>query len=90
MPAVLAENTALDLGERTALALALELHIRTVLLDEKAARRVATELGLRSVGVLGILLEAKTESCSIKSSRCWTRCKMRPIFTLVTPFAQIS
>ena len=59
VPAELANNTALDLGERMALALALELHIRTVLLDEKAARRVAKKLGLRPVGVLGILLEAK-------------------------------
>ncbi len=59
IPATLSENTALDRGERAALALALERHITTVLLDEKPARAVARRLGLRPIGVLGILLEAK-------------------------------
>jgi hypothetical protein len=59
IPAALSETAALDPGERAALALALERHILTVLLDEKPARAVAKQLGLRPVGVLGILLEAK-------------------------------
>ena len=50
---------ALDAGEAEALALALEVQARLVLLDERKARRVADRLGLTSIGVIGLLLEAK-------------------------------
>lgn len=59
VPAALADNPLLDSGERIALALALELRVTTVLLDEKIAREVAARLGLRAIGLLGILVEAK-------------------------------
>lgn len=49
----------LDRGEAETLALAIELQAEVVLLDEQEGRRVATRLGLRPLGVLGILLEAK-------------------------------
>lgn len=49
----------LDLGETEALALALELHADTVLLDERLGRRVARAHGLRVTGLLGILVLAK-------------------------------
>ena len=55
----LASNAALDPGERAAIALALEVHPDAVLVDETAGRRVAKGLGLRPVGLLGILLEGK-------------------------------
>ena len=42
-----------------ALALALELKASAVLIDERTAREVATQLGLRAIGLLGILLDAK-------------------------------
>jgi predicted nucleic acid-binding protein len=49
----------LDRGESETLALAVELNAEIVLLDEQEGRRTATRLGLRPLGVLGILLEAK-------------------------------
>ena len=46
-------------GEGDAVALALGSRARAVLLDEKAGRRVAAELGLPVVGTLALLLRAK-------------------------------
>jgi len=49
----------LDRGEAETIALALELSADLVLLDEKEGRHAAQRLGLRVLGVVGILLEAK-------------------------------
>jgi uncharacterized protein len=49
----------LDRGESETLALAIELKAEIVLLDEQEGRHAATRLGLRPLGVLGVLLEAK-------------------------------
>jgi predicted nucleic acid-binding protein len=49
----------LDRGEAETIALAMELGADLVLLDEKEGRHAARRLGLRVVGVVGILLEAK-------------------------------
>ena len=51
----------LDRGEAETIALALELGADMALLDEREGRRVAQRLGLRVVGVVGILLEAKSD-----------------------------
>lgn len=50
----------LDRGEAETIALALELGADLVLLDERDGRYAAQRFGLRFVGVLGILLEAKS------------------------------
>lgn len=49
----------LDEGESEAIALALEVACDAILIDEATGRRVARELGLPTVGALGILLVAK-------------------------------
>ena len=49
----------LDLGEAEAIAIALELGADRVLIDERRARRVASEFNLQPLGLLGILAEAK-------------------------------
>ena len=49
----------LDRGEAETLALAIELKAEVVLLDEQEGRHAAARLGLRPLGVLGILLQAK-------------------------------
>ncbi|CAN5860449.1 DUF3368 domain-containing protein [soil metagenome] len=49
----------LERGEAEAIALAAELSADLLLLDERRARRMASRLGLRYIGVLGVLVEAK-------------------------------
>lgn len=53
-------NERLHQGEREALSLAAELGADAVLMDERAGRAAARSLGLSSIGVLGILVQAKT------------------------------
>ena len=50
----------LQAGERAAIILADSIKADLILLDEKAARRVAAERGLRVTGMLGVLGEAAT------------------------------
>ena len=52
---------SLDFGESETIALALELEADLVLIDERDGAREARRLGLRVVGVVGMLLEAKAK-----------------------------
>ena len=52
------EFADLDVGEREAILLALDLRALLVI-DERDGRAVATRLGLRLTGTLGLLVEAK-------------------------------
>ncbi|MGI4735996.1 MAG: DUF3368 domain-containing protein [Janthinobacterium lividum] len=49
----------LDLGESSAIALALETPGSTVILDDYKARKVAIRLGLTLTGTIGVLVKAK-------------------------------
>lgn len=49
-------------GEAETLTLALELDADWVLLDERAARRIAASMGLQYTGLLGVLAKAKERS----------------------------
>ena|SRR5437879_617443 len=46
-------------GETEVLTLALESHDAVVVLDDRLARKVADDLGLRFTGTLGLLIDAK-------------------------------
>lgn len=54
-------NHRLHQGEMDAISLALELNADALLIDERAGRDAAAALGLKSIGILGILLQAKVE-----------------------------
>lgn len=49
----------LHTGESEAIALALERQIQGIILDDKRAREIASELGLKVIGTLGLLILAK-------------------------------
>ena len=50
---------SLGAGEREAIGLSLEIAAARLLVDDKAARRLARSLGLPIIGTLGLLLAAK-------------------------------
>lgn len=52
-------RTQLGQGEADAIALAMGMPGVTVILDDKKARRLAKQLGLRVVGTLGVIVRAK-------------------------------
>lgn len=51
----------LDRGEAETVALALELESNLVLMDERQGRHTVERYGLRPLGVLGVLIDAKTQ-----------------------------
>jgi hypothetical protein len=56
---VTALQVELDKGEAEAIALARELAADLLLIDEHLGRAAATRLGVRIIGLLGVLIEAK-------------------------------
>jgi predicted nucleic acid-binding protein len=58
----------LDKGESEAIALAMDLGIQMIVMDESMGRERARAMGLQTIGVLGILLNAKKRG-QIKSVR---------------------
>jgi predicted nucleic acid-binding protein len=58
-PAALGVPADLDAGETEAIALALEIRADLILMDERKGTSAARQLGLSTIGVFGVLLEAK-------------------------------
>ena len=58
-PLVEALRRDLDRGEAETITLATELSADLVLMDEREGRHAAQRLGLRTVGVVGLLLDGK-------------------------------
>ncbi|WP_375498544.1 DUF3368 domain-containing protein [uncultured Nostoc sp.] len=54
-------SNELDIGEAEAIALALEMKADQVLIDERRGRMIAARLNLGYTGILGILVEAKSQ-----------------------------
>lgn len=51
----------LDLGEAESIALALEHSAKYLIIDEYLGRQIADHLGIKIVGILGVLIQAKQE-----------------------------
>lgn len=49
----------LDPGEAAAILLAIKMHADAVLIDESEGRAIAQARGLRTIGILGILIQAR-------------------------------
>jgi len=52
-------NKDLDQGEAEAIALAKEIQAKLILLDERAARKIASALNLNVLGTVGLLIKAR-------------------------------
>ena len=52
-------NLDLDKGESSGIALALENESSLLIIDEKKGRGIAKELGIRIIGILGVIIKAK-------------------------------
>ena len=59
-------SNELDIGEAEAIALAVEIQAEQILLDERRGRLVAARLNLQYTGILGILVEAKSQGLITK------------------------
>ncbi|TAK32788.1 MAG: DUF3368 domain-containing protein [Saprospiraceae bacterium] len=56
---VLLLQMSLDAGESEAIVLSQEIHADLLLIDERAGAKKARELGLKTIGLLGVLVKAK-------------------------------
>lgn len=54
-------KTGIHYGEAEAIALSIELEADILLIDEKEGKKVAQQYGLRTLGILGVILLAKNE-----------------------------
>ncbi|WP_201092635.1 hypothetical protein [Thiocystis minor] len=63
----------LDRGESASIALAVELGVDLILLDEQDERRLAQQQGLTPMGVVGVLMLAKNADCCRQSVRASMR-----------------
>jgi predicted nucleic acid-binding protein len=59
-------SNELDIGEAEAIALAVEIQADQVLIDERRGRLVAAKFNLRYTGILGILVEAKSQGLVVE------------------------
>lgn len=72
-PAQLGVPSDLDAGETQAIVLAIELHADLLLMDERKGTEVARKLSLATIGVFGVLLEAKSKGLIDKVVPCIDR-----------------
>ena len=66
-------NEVVDAGEASAIALAAEIHCNYLLTDDRAARKLAEQLGIVVKGSIGVLLFAK----------------QKKVITLISPYINL-
>ncbi len=54
------KGSGLDVGEAEAIVMAVEANAPLLLMDEKLGRAAAMRVGIRVIGLLGVLIEAKS------------------------------
>jgi predicted nucleic acid-binding protein len=79
----------LDLGEAEAIILAKELKADELLIDETAGRRVATREGVKVIGLLGVLLEAKGRGMVDSVRKITGELEMKAGFRLSDPVKEL-
>ena len=70
----------LDAGEAEAIALALEVEADLLLMDERLGRETAQYLGVRYMGLIGVLIGAKWNGWTGLFDLVWIGCGMRLTF----------
>lgn len=63
---LLQKQLKLDLGESEAIVLANSINADIIIIDERKARKIAKDIGLKVTGTLGILVEAKNQGLITK------------------------
>lgn len=81
-PLVTALRERLDAGEAETIALAVECSPPFVLMDEKEGRRAAQRFGLKTVGVVGVLIEAKARGLIAEAGPLLARLRQEAGFYL--------
>jgi hypothetical protein len=76
-PLVTALQERLDPGEAETIALAVEVQPPFMLIDEREARHAAQRFGLKTVGVVGLLMTRNRMAWWRKSGRCSSGCATR-------------
>ena len=64
-------QTQIGEGESEAIALAMEAKPSILILDDKKARRIANQLGLKVIGTVVYYCGRREKDTSLKSSFCW-------------------
>mgnify|MGYP001767929126 CR=1 FL=1 len=68
VPCTIWDYSDLDGGESEAIALAIELSADLILIDERKGTEAARRLGLTTIGVLGVLLEANVTAVEFSTT----------------------
>lgn len=78
----------IDRGEAAAIALALELGVSQVLMDETDGRSIAKAMGLHPIGILGVLLRAKGDGKILSLSHEMLRLRHETGFFIAESLSQ--